>query len=218
VDVIEHDLFLRDELVQIEAEGTDVGRQVRRGFLEHHEHARLGKLGGAAHEEFHGQHGLAATRAAADERGPSGGEPSAGDFIEPGDAGGSFGRTVRMTGTEGLLVAIDSKPGVREDGKRLSPDGPDSRWRKSTRRSRQHSLGQGRAREGPSGQDRPDGGDEQFGAGLLHQVATRSGLKHPYAIDPLHRASRPRARGSQESGTSFPRSVQIHCDPAVTDP
>ena len=67
VDVIEHDLLLRYELVEVEAERADIGRQLRRVFLEHHEHAGLAKLRRAAHEEFHGEHRLAAARTAADE-------------------------------------------------------------------------------------------------------------------------------------------------------
>ena len=92
VDVVEQDLFLRGKLLQIEAERADVGRQLRRVLLEHHEHARLAELRRPAHEELHGEHGLAAARAAADERGPPGRQAAAGDFIEAVDAGGGFGK------------------------------------------------------------------------------------------------------------------------------
>jgi hypothetical protein len=76
--------------VEIETQGADVLLQLRVGLLETHEDAGLAVLQGAADEELHAQQGLAAAGAAADERGPPLGQPAAGDFIEPLDAGGAF--------------------------------------------------------------------------------------------------------------------------------
>ena len=90
VDVIEHDFFLSHKLVEVEAERAHIVRELLGIFLEHHEHPRLAKLRRAAHQEFDGEHRLPAPGAAADECGPTGGQPAAGDFIKAGDAGGGF--------------------------------------------------------------------------------------------------------------------------------
>ena len=95
MDVIEQDHFLRGELVQIEAERADVGCEFGGVFLEHHEHARLAELCRTAHEEFHGEHRLAAPRGAADERGPPRRQTAAGDLVKALNAGGGLGQCGR---------------------------------------------------------------------------------------------------------------------------
>ena len=92
VDVFEHNFFAPDQARQIESERRDVGLQLRVRLLEGHEHARLAELRRAAHEEFRGEQRLAATRAAADQRGPSARQSAAGDFVETLDARGTFGQ------------------------------------------------------------------------------------------------------------------------------
>jgi hypothetical protein len=73
-------------------------------YLEGHENARLAELHGAAHEEFRGHERLAATRAAAHQRGPPARQSAAGDFVETLDAGGAPGQLSRR-GT-GLVTVI----------------------------------------------------------------------------------------------------------------
>ena len=68
VDVIEHELLVGLELLEIKAEGGDVGNEVLPRFLEGHEHARLAELGDAADQELHRQQRLARTGRTANER------------------------------------------------------------------------------------------------------------------------------------------------------
>ena len=95
VHVVEHDLFAPDQAREVKSERGDVGLQLRFRLLEGHKHARLVELHRAAHEEFHGQQRLAATRAAADQGGPPSRHPAAGDFVETLDAGGALGQVSR---------------------------------------------------------------------------------------------------------------------------
>jgi hypothetical protein len=89
VNVIQQQLLAGDERLQIEAQRRHVFGQFLARFFKRHEDARLAVLGGAAHEKFHRQQGLAAARAAADQRGPARGQSAAGDFIEPANAIGA---------------------------------------------------------------------------------------------------------------------------------
>jgi hypothetical protein len=95
VHVVEHNFFASGQARQVEAERRDVSPQLRVCLLERHEHTRLAEPGRAANEEFRGQQGLAAPRAAAHQRGPPARQPAAGDFIETLDAGGTLGQMSR---------------------------------------------------------------------------------------------------------------------------
>ena len=86
-DVIEHQLLAGDERLQIEAQRGHIFGQFLARFFKCHEDARLIEFGGPAHEKLHGQQSLAATRAAANQRGPPRGQSATGDFIEPANAG-----------------------------------------------------------------------------------------------------------------------------------
>ncbi len=90
VHKIQHHLFARDQVFQVETERGDVLGQVLGGLFERHEDARLVELGRAAHQKLHGEQGLAAARAAADQRRPAFGQAAAGDFVQPLDAGWRF--------------------------------------------------------------------------------------------------------------------------------
>src|SRR4051812_10940150 len=89
-DEIENQFLLADELVEVEAERADVLRQLLRALFESHEYARFVIFGGAAYQELHGQQGLPATRASADERRPASRKAPLGDLIETLDTGRSF--------------------------------------------------------------------------------------------------------------------------------
>ena len=58
---------------QVEAKRLRVFHEVVGGLLERHEDAGLVVFERAAHQEFHGEERLAATRAAAHQRGPAAG-------------------------------------------------------------------------------------------------------------------------------------------------
>ena len=104
VDVINDDFFAPDQARQIKSERRDVGRQLLFRLLESHEHARLAELHRAAHEKFRREQRLAATRAAADQRGPPARQPAAGDFVETLDAGGALGQLSRWRGGLGTFL------------------------------------------------------------------------------------------------------------------
>ena len=86
-DVVDHQLVLTDQPLEIEAQRRHVRRQLPGGLLEAHEHARLVVLEDAAHQEFGGEQGLAAARAAAHQRGTAARQAAAGDLVEALDAG-----------------------------------------------------------------------------------------------------------------------------------
>ena len=77
---------------QVEAKRLRVFHQVVGGLLERHEDAGLVVFERAAHQEFHGQEGLAAPRAATDQRGPAAWQSAVGDLIEPRNAGRGLGQ------------------------------------------------------------------------------------------------------------------------------
>lgn len=108
VDMLEHEFFLGDELVQVEAERADIGGEFRGVFLEHHEHARFVKLRRPTHQKLQGEHRLATARTAANQCGPACGQPAAGDLIEALDAGGGLGESggSRRTGGAFLFITI----------------------------------------------------------------------------------------------------------------
>jgi hypothetical protein len=88
------DLVLRDELVEVEAERAYVRGQVLLGFLEGHEHAGLVEIEGPAQQKLHGEEGLAAARAAANERGPAARQAAERDLVEPGDSSRCFSERI----------------------------------------------------------------------------------------------------------------------------
>ena len=113
-DVVHGDFLAADERGQVEAERGDVVGQFLAGFLEGHEDARLVELAGAAHDELHGQQGLAAAGGAADQRGPALGQAAVGDFVQAADAGGGFGqRRRRNWGASGFAPFHSSHASLR---------------------------------------------------------------------------------------------------------
>ena len=87
VHKIQHDLFARNQVLQVETERGEVLGQVFGGLFKSHKDARLVELPCAAHEKLHGEERLATARAAADQRRPAFGQSAAGDFVQPLDAG-----------------------------------------------------------------------------------------------------------------------------------
>ena len=104
VDVVDRNFFAPDQARQIKSERRDVGLQLRFRLLEGHEHARLAELHRAAHEEFHGQQRLAATRATAHQRGPPARQSAAGDFVETLDARRTLGQMNDRGGGFGTVI------------------------------------------------------------------------------------------------------------------
>ena len=111
-DMLEHEFFLGDELVQVEAERADVGGEFRGVFFEHHEHARLAELRGPPHQKLHREHRLATTRTAANQRGPTRWQSAAGDFIKALDAGGGLGETGGSRRTGWIFFLFHNNPWV----------------------------------------------------------------------------------------------------------
>jgi hypothetical protein len=104
VNVLEQDFLAPHQTRQIKPKRLDVGLQFRVRFLERHEYARLAELRGAAHQEFRGKEGLAATRPAANQRGPPARQTAAGNFVETLDARGALGQMSFWRG--GFVAAI----------------------------------------------------------------------------------------------------------------
>ena len=92
VDEVERDLLLPHQLVEVEAERAHVRGQLGRALLEGHEHARLVHRRRAADDELGREHGLAAARAAADQRRPAARQAAAGDVVETRDSGPGLGQ------------------------------------------------------------------------------------------------------------------------------
>ena len=92
VHKIQHDLFARDQVFQVEAKRGDVFGQVFGVLFESHKDARLVELRCAAHQKLHGEQSLATARAAANQRRSAFGQSAAGDFVQPLDAGLRFGK------------------------------------------------------------------------------------------------------------------------------
>ncbi len=88
---IHQDAPVPDQLVQVETKGGDVLRQFRLALLEGHEDPRFLLVGGAAHQEFHGQQGLAATGATADQGRAAARQAAICDVVEAHDAGRGLG-------------------------------------------------------------------------------------------------------------------------------
>ena len=88
--VIQGELLLSDQLGEVEAEGQDVLREFRRGFLEGHEDARLVVLGGPAYQKLHCEEGLSAAGTAADQRGTPFGQSALSDLVKPLNSTGSL--------------------------------------------------------------------------------------------------------------------------------
>ena len=90
MDMLDQDFFLPHQAGQIKSQRHDIGFQFRACFLERHEDARLAELDRAAHEKLDRKQGLAATGAAADQRGPAAGQAATRDFVETLDARGAL--------------------------------------------------------------------------------------------------------------------------------
>ena len=86
IDVIEQQLLAGNQRLQIETQRGHIIGQLLARFFKRHEDAGFVELGGAAHQKFHRQQGLAAARAAANQRGPTRRQTAAGNFIEPANA------------------------------------------------------------------------------------------------------------------------------------
>ena len=127
VNVIEQNFFAPDQARQIKSEQRDVALQLGFRLLEGHENARLAELHRSAHEEFRGQQRLAATRAAAHQRGPPARQPAAGDFVETLDARRTLGQTSSRRGGFGTIIyhlkssRINRRGEAATKGARLSP-------------------------------------------------------------------------------------------------
>ena len=80
--------LLRGQAVEVPAEAFRIRQQARRIFLEGDKNAGRGVLPRCAHERLQGEHRLAATRAAHEERGARPGQAAGGDIVKPLDAGG----------------------------------------------------------------------------------------------------------------------------------
>ena len=90
VHVVKIELFAGHQSVQVEPEGGEVYYQLLGLLFKRQVDARLVILGGAAHQKLHGEQGLAAAGAAADQGRTSLGETAAGDLIQTLDPGGAF--------------------------------------------------------------------------------------------------------------------------------
>ena len=83
VDVVDEQLFLRDQLVEVVAQRAHVLRKLGGVFLERQQHAGLAVMLRAVHEEADAEQCLAGSGAAGDERGSSLGKSAIGDVVEP---------------------------------------------------------------------------------------------------------------------------------------
>src|SRR5688572_30911948 len=81
--MIETYKFPFDEIVQIEAQRSDVLREFLGVLLEHHENARLAKLERPADYELSREHRLSCSGRTANERGPTRGEAAERNFVKP---------------------------------------------------------------------------------------------------------------------------------------
>src|SRR5579884_870075 len=82
--VIDDEFLGCDQLVDVEMQGSDIGREILASLLETHEHAGLAEARRAVDQEGHAEQRLAATRAADDQRRPSARKASEGDLVEAG--------------------------------------------------------------------------------------------------------------------------------------
>src|ERR1700722_976844 len=89
-NIVHREQLPLDEIIEVEPQGSDVAFELLLVLLEAHEDAGFVVVARPAGDEFHGQLGLAAAGAAADQRSSAARKPAAGDLIEPGDAGCAF--------------------------------------------------------------------------------------------------------------------------------
>ena len=89
-NVIDKQLFLRDQRVDIKSEGASVFDDVIGDFLKCHQHARFVELGRAAYKELHAKHAFTAARAAADQCWTPFRQTAVGNFIKSINACGRF--------------------------------------------------------------------------------------------------------------------------------
>jgi hypothetical protein len=133
VDVVDRDFLLRLQLVEVDAQRTQVLGQFLAALLEHHEHARLAVLQRAVHEEFGRHHRLARAGGAAQERGPSAWQATRGDLVQALDAGGGLGQGRRLGGSSlrgfrGACHVVRSFGPLQLDVRKRDPDGTAVRW------------------------------------------------------------------------------------------
>jgi hypothetical protein len=93
--VVDQDALAPLELRQVHPERADVLGQLFPRLLEAHEDAGLPEARCAVHQELEREEGLAAARAATDQRWPSDGEAPARDLVQPLDARRRFGDRAR---------------------------------------------------------------------------------------------------------------------------
>ncbi len=112
--MVDDQLLGRDQAIEVEPQGLDVGGEVRGAFLETHEHAGLAELGGAVHQEGHADQRLAAARRAAQERRPASRHTTQQDLIEaPDPRGGLFERRIFLL-SGGRVVDQTNAPDPRD--------------------------------------------------------------------------------------------------------
>ena len=90
VQIIYNQLPLLLQIRQIEPEGSKILAQFLRSLLERNKDARVTVVCCPTDQEFHGKQGLAASGPAADKRGTSQRDASAGNLIKSLYAGGTF--------------------------------------------------------------------------------------------------------------------------------
>ena len=88
--MIDHQPAPGDQSGNVEAQRGDVGGKILSPFLEAHEHAGFIELLGTIDQEGHGQQGLAAAGAAADQGRSPRRQPTYSYVVEPVNAGRRF--------------------------------------------------------------------------------------------------------------------------------